>query len=405
MDMETKSIASPRLVFPHIMKTGGTSLIEWIQRHYFVDDILETASCWNHLKGTPAEELRRKRFIRGHFGSGILNVFGPRNGFAAIAMVRDPVERVISHYWHLKNAPDAGIAGWDEDEPFTFEAYVDHPLTRFAVSNYQTANYSAGIGVGSGGRTSGILEELSPLDLARCKAFIDSCDAVGTTEDLPRFVDALTQRFGFFPDSSLQKHRSYRQDESFPKDVLQRIRKLNAADYELYQYVRARSTAQVRSYSLPARVNPNRVDADGTLRWRAGEPYWGRGWADCAGEEKHRHIWSLEGVASMCFDVEVGETYVLLVYVMRFVVPFQGESFVINCDGRELVPTKVPFPETEGQVYAVSLGQAKSAQLTVGFAVDRLLSFNEVNAADKDTLLRGVAIHSVTLIGAGSGEA
>jgi hypothetical protein len=202
----------------------------------------------------------------------------------------------------------------------------------------------------------------------------------------------------------LQKHRSYRQDESFHKETLQRIRKLNAVDYELYQYVRTRSTAPGKSYSLPARVNPNRVGADGRLCWRAGEPYWGRGWTDCAGEVTQRHIWSLEGVASMCFDVDVGEAYVLLVYVMRFVVPFQAESFVINCEGRELVPTMIPSPQAEGQVYAVHLGPVKSAQLTVGFAVDRLLSFNEVNSQDKDTLLRGLAVHSVTLIGAGSAE-
>ena len=167
--MNTKEHVSRKIVFPHIMKTAGTSLISWIQRHYYVDEILYSASVWLELRGKPRRELEAKRFVRGHFGSRILNVFGEHNGFTAIALLRDPVERIISHYWHLKNAPDQLNFEFARDPAFTFEAYLEHPETQYLISNYQVGSYSAVIGEGSATAKAGASEEVSPLDMGRAR--------------------------------------------------------------------------------------------------------------------------------------------------------------------------------------------------------------------------------------------
>ena len=88
------------------MKTGGTSLNQWIQRHYCFDDILFEASLWRELWPIPAAKLKQKRFIRGHFGSYIAHYFKPTEGFFYITLLRNPVERVVSHFWHVKRATD-----------------------------------------------------------------------------------------------------------------------------------------------------------------------------------------------------------------------------------------------------------------------------------------------------------
>src|SRR5256885_11585249 len=83
------------MVFPHIMKTVGTSLISWIQRHYAYHEILVAATTWPELLRLPRGSLVGKKFVRGHFGSAIMKLFGEDKGFTPIAVLRDPVERVV----------------------------------------------------------------------------------------------------------------------------------------------------------------------------------------------------------------------------------------------------------------------------------------------------------------------
>src|SRR5205807_9103310 len=89
------------MVFPHIMKTAGTSLISWIQRHYAYHEILLAAITWPELLRLPRGSLVGKKFVRGHFGCAIMKLFGADKGFTPIAVLRDLVESVVSNFWSL----------------------------------------------------------------------------------------------------------------------------------------------------------------------------------------------------------------------------------------------------------------------------------------------------------------
>jgi hypothetical protein len=400
--MNPKQSASRKIVFPHIMKTGGTSLIAWIQRHYFFEEILYSASVWEHLRATALKDLQEKKFVRGHFGSGILNVFGQHNGFTPIALVRDPVERAISHYWHLKRASDQRHLGFAKSDDFTFEAYLDHPGTRYLTSNYQTASYSAVIGEGSAQAPVCANEEMSPVDVDRAKAFIDSAEVVGTTAELGRFVEALSRSFGFFPGPQLKVYRSYRERCAYPDELVNRLRSLNEADYELYHYVRERASAAPKTYSVARPKNPNAVGTDGKVTWRAGMPFWGHGWSEPTGAETERHVWSVDSTATIEIDVKKGDAYVLFFAVARFVVPYQAERFVTLVNGREIVPTRIFPANAEGpQLYTIAIGRAEEDRLSVGFKLQQLISFRQVNENDPDTEKRGLALLSWSLIASG----
>jgi hypothetical protein len=398
--MNQKQSASRKIVFPHIMKTARTSLIGWIQRHYFFDEILYSASVWYQLRATALNDFDGKKFVRGHFGSGILNVFGEHNGFTPIALVRDPIERTISHYWHLKKAPDQRSFEFAKHEDFTFEVFLEHPNTQHLVSNYQTASYSAVIGDGSAKAPVGAAEEISPVDLDRAKAFIDSAEVVGTTAELGKFIDALSASFGFFPDRQLKAYRSYREQRSYSDELIKRLRDLNEADYELYHYVRKRASTPAKAHSTARPKNPNNVGG-GNVTWRAGMPFWGHGWSEPTGGEKERHLWSIDSTATMEIDVKKGKAYVLFFAVARFVVAYQAECFVTLVNGREILPTRISPPDAEGpQLFAIPIGRAEGERLSVEFKVQRLVSFRQVNQNDPDTEKRGLALLNWSLIAA-----
>lgn len=255
--MQTNKYMSEKIVFPHVMKTGGTAIIVWIQRHFYFDEILWEASVWPELIQLHPKAFEHKKFVRGHFGSGILNVFGAHNGFTSITLLREPVERAISHYWHLKYAPDSESSlAFVKEASFTLEDFLEHPATHHIVSNYQTANFSAIIGATQEvADEPHVSPELSPLNIERAKSFIDRCEVVGVTEDLNAFIKASSDRFGFFPDYALQRYRSYRQHTTFSDEVINKIRSLNEADCDLYDYAKKRSHTPRKYYSLGVQKN------------------------------------------------------------------------------------------------------------------------------------------------------
>jgi len=399
--MSSKDYNPPKIVFPHIQKTGGTSIIRWIARHYAYQQVLAEASTWKELFGLSAEILEGKRFVRGHFGSGIVNVFGERGGFRPIALIRNPIDRIVSHFWHLKRAPDAGKElAFMREESFTIHDFLQHPKTQRLVSDYQTANYSSSAAQAQRGVvTVPTNPEISPLNLDNAKAFIDRCDVVGVTENMDTFITALAVRLGFFADTDLIKARSYGSSEEPAVDIEDRVRELNKLDFELYEYAKRRANMPTKSISASPASNPSRAAPDGVIRWSAGEPFWGRGWSDFVRDKVRDHVWSAASNASIQFSVSAGERYMVVITVLRFVSQIQSKCFSVVCNGRDIAPTLVSKAGGGTPiVYAASLGKAETDELTIEFSVDRLVGFGEPLSTEPDIERRGLALCSVDLL-------
>lgn len=400
--MATQDLRAPKIVFPHIMKTGGTSVNAWIQRHYAIAEVLTEASGWRELQSLPHELLGRKRFVRGHFGSRILAVFGAHNGFVPISLLRDPLERVVSHFWHLKHAPDAHIEfKFVKDPQFGIREFLQHPEVKFIASDYQTGNLSGALDVIQDHYFTPLYRsEVSPVNLDRAKEFVESCAVVGVTERLERFVADCAARFGFFPAQQMARARSYRRQQApLEQDVVTLIRTLNRRDYELYEFVKARLEAPPKSHHLVRPPNPNTLGEAAQLTWNPGDPFWGSGWSDVM-YGPAAHLWSTDTTATIELAVRESRNYVLLVRVFRFVVPCQSEGFCVVCDGRPVPTAEVRFAQSgDTLLFAASLGKAAAGRLTLGFRVNMLMSFSEI-ANDPDTTKKGFALAGLQLIDA-----
>lgn len=387
----------PKIVFPHIMKTAGTSLLVWIQRHYAFNEIL-LASTWPVLFHESAQLIDKKRFVRGHFGSGILNVFNEEQGFTPIALVRDPVTRVLSHFWHLKKAPDAPTdLGFIKDEEFSFEDFLEHPKMRNIVSNYQVANYAAAIGLDDAGASNHIVfdeygscHNIDDLDLDRAKAFIDRCGVVGVTEDLPAFVDALSTRFGFYRDYNLSKHRAYRQEMELSPETLAKVRELNAFDQSLYEYVKGRCDEQA-AWLRKDGVNPNCALPGDTFYWKAGMPFWGAGWDD-ATDFNPPHVWSIQPDAYFVLDTPGCRSGTLIFSTFRFCVDAQAQSFTLVVNGKCMTPVRLKAHADGTESFAVALPPYDSDKLVAIFRLAMMVRFTDINPESTDCMPRGFAL-------------
>jgi hypothetical protein len=109
MHEATPPIGCNPIIFNHIPKAGGTSLIR------FYESIFGKKKCFRHRKRDPLtdkhspsieslkkEEVERYMFFAGHFSYGYHALVG-RSPFY-IGVVRDPIERIVSDYFFNREA-------------------------------------------------------------------------------------------------------------------------------------------------------------------------------------------------------------------------------------------------------------------------------------------------------------
>src|SRR4026208_439750 len=90
------------LCFLHIPKTAGLSLTDFIKSQFAPFESNSTTDLSDFIK-TPQEEIAKYKFIAGHFPYNVSNFV--QRKLVYITVLRDPVERTVSHYAHIRRNP------------------------------------------------------------------------------------------------------------------------------------------------------------------------------------------------------------------------------------------------------------------------------------------------------------
>jgi hypothetical protein len=228
----------PLLVQIHIPKTAGSALRRVLSKEYG-DRFRKTPNTFTHPQ--VAEERLRARVagengapplaIAGHIVFGLRDVLPPNSRY--VTVLRDPVERTLSHYGYLVAPRDPkerqhGLLA--RDTPYRPELSLEDALEdpRYLPDNLQTRMIVC--------RRSPF-EQLPGDALERAKEHLSSRFAfVGVTERFDEFATLLAEAFGWTPRLPRRKRvgelRPERADIS--PDVLRTLEEHDALDLELY---------------------------------------------------------------------------------------------------------------------------------------------------------------------------
>lgn len=234
------------LVFVHIPKTAGTTLNSILAHQYLPNDIYEImmrGMSWIAPRQTMLprplisfSKLRRFKsalknqhnlqVIHGHFDMS-LGKHLPSNA-EFVTLLRDPVERAISHYYHYRRLTT------DSVHPLAMRSTLAEWVgTRGLVEmdNGQTRRLAGEMGLPVG--------EVSSLTLAKAKANLANKFAVvGLAERFAESQILLHRQFKWpycrYPARNVDHHRLWRTEVS--GEILKIVEHCNRFDRELYRF-------------------------------------------------------------------------------------------------------------------------------------------------------------------------
>ena len=265
-------------IFDHLPKTGGTTFNEaYLAGAFQPEEVLVLSGTpegnqrdLKALLSLPAEERSKYKIIAGH-KTGSLRAQFPEAKY--LALVRHPVERVISSYLHAKHHPGAWeYTGRDRsDRNMGLGEFLRSDLWARPASGVRH-NHQAWVLLGENWQQIAAAGEESILQAIRSRYHV-----VGYTEALELFLFYLhlTEHFPLvlFNNRMVRKERASFQPT--PEDLAE-VERYNQADLLVYQCVRKEFDRRVRQIWTPQleRFYKAYQAALGAFyEWTGGEPF------------------------------------------------------------------------------------------------------------------------------------
>ncbi len=252
-----RSKGSFHVLFPHIPKTGGTTLDYLIAKNYKVDFIYRINAHALDRNIAGMYKLHKSfvphRVIMGHFElNDIVYQLLNRERMVHLVMLREPVSRVISYYDYLRTSPNHPKHALARS--MTLAEFVDSDRID-EINNAQTHRLLGALKFDRWRAQSS--DEVSLLKAAKHQ-LMHRYSLFGLVEEYDAFLLMAHQLLNwsdvYYQRKNTSKTKTARSD--VPAEVIQRIRENNRLDLMLYQF------ACVRFAERKQQLNINQLKID-----------------------------------------------------------------------------------------------------------------------------------------------
>ena len=229
------------LIFLHLPKTAGQTLVHIMKRQYGLDAVLSlySSSFGEELRTMPPQQMDAIRLISGHLYFGV-HSFLPRSS-TYLTMLRDPVDRIISHYYFVRSHPTH----------YLYPLAQQTSLAKFIVScnrlepnNDQTRLLAGKDYLPDSG-------ECTPEMLTVAKKNLrEHFSVVGLTEEFDISLLLFKHILGWKPPFYIRRNVTKRRPpkEQISKETVGVIEQYNKLDMELYTYGKALFQQQLGAF-------------------------------------------------------------------------------------------------------------------------------------------------------------
>lgn len=222
-------------IFMHIPKTGGSTFHSILGKYYPKNKIQNIFGVHKSspeiiaLEKRPREELESIRLLKGHLTFGIHRYLPQTCEY--ITLLRDPVERVISQFYYIKNNPNNPL-------------HEDVHQSGMSIREFVESGLVTGMNNGQARFLTGYVERLPYGD--ETNLYQDAIENiknhfswVGTTEQFDKSILILQNIMGWKSPPYYFKQnvsQSRKKADNFEEHEIEAIKKANSVDIDIYKW-------------------------------------------------------------------------------------------------------------------------------------------------------------------------
>jgi len=237
------------IIFLHLPRTAGSTLRHIIERQYDPSSILNLygSDFGEEVAAIPPTQMDRLCVVMGHFYFGVHTFLS--KPFTYITLLRDPIERIISHYYYAQRAPSHYF--YHAARKLSLKEFVEYcsrssnesgTSLGYCSDNDQTRQLAGRCGVPSFGTSSDEMLSIAKRNLGEFAMF-------GTAEEFDRSLILIKRILGwrnpFYTKQNVSRRRARKED--FAPETLRIIEAYNPLDIELYRYAKQLFEEKIRS--------------------------------------------------------------------------------------------------------------------------------------------------------------
>lgn len=229
------------LIFVHIPRTAGTTLHTVIDRQFPADTVFnilggDVRKSITEFKSLPEEERQGIRCLKGHMAFG-LHEYLPRPA-VYVTMLRNPVDRVISHYYHVLETPGNILHHEIVSKNMSLRDYVSRAVTP-QLTNGQTRLISGVERADSITGSDPVSAEIFERALSNLR---DRFDILGICERFNESLILFKRHLGWRNTLYVRRNvaRGRPSLEEVPRETIEIIEDQNEFDLELYDFAKRR---------------------------------------------------------------------------------------------------------------------------------------------------------------------
>lgn len=222
------------LIFLHIPKAAGSTLHRIIEKQYEPSTIFTIPSFYSskeEFRQAAKFQLKEIKVLKGHMFFGLHEVLP--NPSTYITLLRDPVERIISHYYYVLRNPSHYLYKDVKAQNMSLKEYACSGLS-LELDNGQT-RFIAGLNFRD--HSQPVFQEMLEVAKQNLKSHFA---VVGIVEEFNKTLMILRKELGwkipFYVKYNTTRKRPLK--EIVSKETLDVIKKHNELDIELYSYAK-----------------------------------------------------------------------------------------------------------------------------------------------------------------------